>query len=459
MNPFSWQISRRTLLQGAGVSLALPWLEVMAPRSLAATRLSEPPVRMAFLFMPNGVRPGKWLPEKQGPLTNLSPMLQPLQPVKEDIVVLSNLWNQKTLGPDGHYRKVAAWLTGTQITKTMGKDLNANGVSVDQLVAQKLGHLTPLASMELGTQPVRTGVDTIVGYTRVYGGYVSWSSPTTPVPKEIIPQLAFDRLFKMGQTNSGLSGWDPNLPQVQKSLARDDAKLLDLVLEDASRLKKRISMNDRRKMDEYLEAVRSIEQRIEHQMKPLPRWINEGDLGIPRPANGIPRDYAEHVQLMLDIILLAFWTDTTRVSSFMFGNAVSGQNFSFLDGVSSGHHQVSHHRNEEDKMAQYEKIGTWHVQQYSNLLQRMKSLKEGDSTLLDNSMVLFGSALNDGNRHQPQDLPLVLGGSGGKTIQTGRHLASEKNTPLCNLYVSMLHRMGLNVEQFGDSTGPLKALG
>jgi hypothetical protein len=233
--------------------------------------------------------------------------------------------------------------------------------------------------------------------------------------------------------------------------------LLDYVLEDARRLRPRLGRDDQFKMDEYLDSVRAVERRIQFAMEPTPRgWqpsLEDAQVAVPSP--GIPRDFREHVDLMLDLMVLGFQTDATRVASFMFANDVSGRNFSFLDGVKGGHHELSHHENKEEKFQQYERIVTWHVEQYARLLGKLKAVPEGDSTLLDNCMILFGSSMSDGNRHDPDNLPILLGGRAGGTLETGRHLAYKGMVPLCNLYLSMLDRMGVEVESFGDSEGPL----
>jgi hypothetical protein len=462
----NWKISRRAMLKGVGAALSLPLLEVMEPvaqAAPAAIKTAGPrkyPVRMAVLYMPNGVNPHTWAPKGRGRDFELSPTLEPLAPFKEKLLVFTELMNAATNTGDGHYVKTAAFLTGTTITRTTGSDLRCGGVSADQVIAQRIGNLTPLPSLELGIEPVTTGVDTNVGYTRLYGSHISWSTPTTPLAKEINPQLAFDRLFR---SNANARRDDGS----QKSV-------VDLVLADAKRLQSRVGKGDQAKLNEYLEAVRSVEKRIEfegrrqkgeYQEDPLVRTEIE-KLGkriadyYADPARASERsgDHTEHVRLMLDLMVLAFWSDSTRVSTFMFGNAVSGKNFSFLEGVKGGHHQISHHENDKEKLEQYTRIKIWHTAQLAYMLNRMNSIKERDGTLLDNSMVLFGAGMRDGNAHNPHNLPLVMAGRAGGTLATGRHLVYEKDTPLCNLYRSMLARMSTPVDSFGDSTGELAGL-
>jgi hypothetical protein len=469
-------ISRRTVLRGLGAAISLPLLESLAPRAVAAVASAVPtarPVRMAVLYMPNGVNVGAWTPRGAGECFELSPTLSPLNPVKNDLLVFSELMNASAVGGDGHYVKTGGFLTGTTITKTTGKDIRSGAVSMDQLAARRIGRLTPLPSLELGIDPVTSGIDTNVGYTRLYGSHISWATPTMPAAKEINPQLAFDRMFRSNPRAEG-----------------DNRSVLDLVTEDASSLRSKVGGADGAKLDEYLESVRAVEKRIEFNSrqraeekkltpdqllaieameKRIAQYLADPERqkrfaageGGGRRHGGGPESgpaFAEHVRIMLDLMVLAFWSDTTRVSTFMFGNAVSPRNFSFLSGVRGGHHEISHHKNEQANLEQYQRINQWHVEQYAYMLTRMKQIREGDSTLLDNSMVLLGSGMSDGNSHNPRNLPLVLAGRGGGTLATGRHLAYEKKTPLCNLYTAMLERVGAPVDRFGDSTGKLKGL-
>ncbi|QGJ68536.1 Secreted protein containing DUF1552 [Planctomycetales bacterium 10988] len=455
-------IPRRTLLKGLGASLALPWLEAMTPTICSAAQskqLSEPPRRIAYLFMPNGVRPDHWTPPGDGEKWEMTPMLKPLANVKDELILLENLWHEQTTGRNGHWPKVPAWLSGGFVVRTSGRDMDTGNISADQFLAQKIGMRTPLPSLELGVDAAYTGVDNIGGgFTRIYGSHIAWKDPHTPVPKEILPQLAFDRLFRSGTAGPVLSGFNPNTQAVNQSLQRDDNSVLDLVLEDAKSLQRKVSTKDRLKLAEYLESVRAVERQIENSMKPQVRWINEGKYELARPGQGIPEDHQEHVRLMLDIMMLAFWTDSTRIATFMFGNAQTGRNFSFIDGVKGSFHQLSHHRDEPKIRDQYEKIGYWHVEQVAYCLEKMKQLDEGGSSLLDNSMVLFGSSLKDGNRHDNHDLPLVLAGRGAGALRPGRRVRAEVDTPFCNLHLALIQRMGVEIETFGDSTASLKGL-
>ena len=480
-----WQISRRTFLRGAGVSMGLPLLDAMAPLSralradeagvahsgspaLAGRPAGAAPVRMACVYFPNGVWEEAWVPKETGADYKLPSSLEPLADYRSDVLVLSGLDKAKSHGGDGHYAKTANFLTGGLVAKTTGKEINCGGASVDQVAARGVGAATPLASLELGIDPVISGIDSNVGYTRLYGSYISWETATRPVAKEINPRLVYERLFGgsfAGRSAGGSSGQGPATGPAgsgpRDAARRDDFRsLLDLALDDARRLRGRLGRDDQFKLDEYFDAVRSVERRIEfasrsdgRQWQATPGWE-----GQPPPAPGIPHDFREHVRLMLDMIVLAFWSDSTRVSSFMFANDVSGRNFGFIDGVRGGHHEISHHEHNAEKIDAYKKINRWHNEQFAYLLERMRGIREGGGTLLDNSMVLFGCGMSDGNRHDPNNLPILLAGRAGGAIQPGRHVASPKNTPLCNLYVSMLEAMGSQTTSFGDSSGPLAGL-
>lgn len=454
------RISRRAVLKGAGAALSLPFLESLLPRAARAGETSKHPQRMAILYYPNGVFTDAFTPKGRGKDWELSPTLTPLEKYKQDILVLTELMNIKTDTGDGHYVKTGGFLTGTTIKRTTGSDLRSGGVSMDQVAAQRIGNMTTLPSLELGIEPTTTGVDVNVGYTRLYGSHISWSTPTTPVPKEIDPRQAFNRLFKANKQSPASS--------------ESDKSVLDLVLEDAKSLRGKVGSNDQRKLDEYLSSVRSVEQRIEFDAKRRSAEVKEDPLAreaieklgariksaYDDPARVSERrvNHTEQVRLMLDMMVLAFWSDSTRVSTFMFANDVSNKNFTFLEGVKGAHHEMSHHEGKKEKQDSYARINKWHMEQFAYMLEKMKAIKEGDATLLDNSMLLCGSVIRDGNSHNPHNLPLVLAGNAGGTIKTGRHLIYPKNTPLCNLWCSMLNRVGAPVEKFGDGTGELAGL-
>lgn len=448
--------------------MALPWLEAMRPFQLAAGTTSagggapgRPPVRFAALYMANGALMDQWTPKGEGRGFELSPTLSPLTDFKDDLLVLTNLWHRAANTGDGHYVKTGAWLTGTTITRTTGSDLCAGNISLDQAIARRIGNFTPLPSLELGIEPVSTGVDINVGFTRLYGAHIAYSTPTTPLAKEINPKLAFDRLFRSNAA-SRTGGFG------------DDQSVLDLVSEDARRLQRKLGHADQQKLNEYFDSVRAVERRIEFDRErkaaenledslvraEIERLGRSVDL-YQDPARVSERgdNHTEQVRLMLDIMALAFWTDSTRVSTFMFGNSVSGRNFSFLEAGLGSHHENSHHENKDDKKARYQRINQWHVAQCAYLLEKLRGYREGDQSVLDNSMVLFGAGMSDGNAHSPRNLPLILAGGGGGSLNPGRHLVFEKDHPMANLHVALLKRMGVQPEQWADSTGELAGLG
>jgi hypothetical protein len=355
-------ISRRTLLRGAGATLGLPWLEAMTPSIGRASQTAKPPVRMAFLYMPNGAYPATWTPEKSGRDYALTPSLEPLAKLRDKVCVLTNLWNAQTDGGDGHYVKEAAILTSARIKKTQGADLR-NGVSVDQVAAKRVGRLTPLPSLELGVTPVAVGNDAVVGYTRVYGSHISWSAPTTPLARELNPKAVYERLLRAANG----SGADE---------AKLDSLLLDRVLEDANRLRGQVGQEDKGRLDEYLSVMRSLEERLERAAEPGENpWTPRVPLDPGATPTDRPSNHAEHVRLMLDMIAVAFQSDTTRISTFMFGNAVSNVSFRWLDGCSAGHHDVSHHQDKDEKLDEYKIINRWHVEQYAYLLERLSQMQ------------------------------------------------------------------------------------
>ncbi|TWT93055.1 hypothetical protein Pla100_43710 [Neorhodopirellula pilleata] len=451
------QFDRRRFLRGSGVLLGMPFLPSLAradsttssqdqgPTGDEAT--GKPPLRTAFLYFPNGVWEKDWVPTSTGTEYELSPTLKPLEHLRDDVTILSGLDKMHSHGGDGHYAKTANFLTGMPVAKTTGKDISSGGISVDQLIASHRGKQTPLPSLELGTEPVISGIDSNVGYTRLYGSHISWQTPTRPVAKDINPRVVYERLFGKGLQSKGKD-------------TQSYQNLLDYVLEDARQIRGKLGRDDQFKMDEYLDAVRAVEQRIEYAAKhPSRSWEQStNDASIPAPESGTPGDFREHIDVMLDLMVLAFQTDSTRVATFMFANDVSGRGFSFLEGVRGGHHELSHHENKEEKIQQYQRINYWHVEQFVKMLDKMKAIPEGEGTLLDNSMIMFGSSFSDGNRHDPDNLPIVLAGHGGGTIRGGQHLAAQGQVPICNLYLSMLRRHGIDLESFGDSNAEIANL-
>ena len=426
------QLSRRALLRGLGASLALPSLEMMG-----SEKLVNAPKRFCSFFQPNGVYPAAWNVKGLGAGHELSPILSPLKPVLGDFSLIRNLDN---VG-GGHVRMTGSFLTGREIKN------KTNGVSLDQQIAQLVGHRTVLPSIELGTEPPRQG--NASGEPIAYANTVSWSSATTRVSPEINPKVAFDRLFR---NHSG--------PAMKKK-AESRRSVIDLVLDDAKALRRRVGSTDQAKLDEYLESVRAVEIRLEKILNPPePEWVpTSAPEMMERPPAGLPRDRSEHLRLMIDMLVLAFWTDTTRVGTMMTAHGFSRQNFSFLDGVSSDHHGMSHHKNKADAVAEYTKVSRWYIEQFSYFLQRMKSIKEGDSNLLDNSVILYGSGMKDGNGHVRSDLPLIVAGRGGGTLKSGQYLIEKRGTKHANLLHTLGLAMGLEQDRFNNaSTGIIDGL-
>jgi len=442
-----WQLPRRSFLKGLGTAMALPMLEAMAPGvSLAAAigTPAGPPRRMAFVFVPNGANMADWTPKTVGSDFELPLILEPLKAVQRDLLVLSGLAQDKARphgdGGGDHARGSATFLTGCQPRKTYGADIRV-GVSVDQVAAAAIGKSTRLPSIELGCDRGQQAGNCDSGYSCAYSFNISWKTESTPMPAEVHPRLAFDRLFTNGKKG------ESDESRIRRE--RYERSILDFVMEDANRLKTGLGPTDRHKLDEYLTAVRELELRIEQSEKfaaTLPDYA--------KPKAGIPKDYEQHVRLMFDLLTLAFQSDTTRISSFILAHDGSNRPYPFIQ-VSEGHHDLSHHGNDEAKKAKIAKINRFHITQLAYFLEKLKSIKEGDGTLLDNCMIVYGSGIGDGNRHNHDNLPVLLAGKGGGTIQTGRHVRYDRETPMNNLFLSMLDRIGAPVDRLGDSTGRL----
>jgi len=422
----------------------------MAPAvSKAATALESAagsPKRMAFVYIPNGANMADWTPSTLGTDFELPLILQPLKAVQEDLLVVSGLAHDKARpngdGAGDHARASATFLTGCQARKTQGADIRV-GVSVDQFAAARVGKQTRFASLELGCDRGKQVGNCDSGYSCAYSFNVSWKTGSTPMPPEVDPRQVFDRLFGSGTHNESIKN---------KALRDEYQKsVLDFVLDDARRLKANLGYTDRRKLDEYMTAVRELEQRIEKAREfgsVLPEYSK---------PTGIPKDYEQHVRLMYDLLTLALQTDQTRIASFIMAHDGSNRNYPSI-GVSDGHHDLSHHGNDTVKKQKIAKINQFHITQFGYFVQKLKSIKEGEGTLLDNCMIVYGSGIGDGNAHNHDELPVLVAGKGGGTIQTGRHIRYPRNTPMTNLYVSMLEGLGVHTERIGDSTGRLPNL-
>lgn len=449
-------LSRRTLLKGFGTAIALPWLESMSFAAVGGEALTlglsaKPPVRTAFVYLPNGMHMSHWKPALTSGATNLvaPKIFEPVAKYMDQTTIISGLSlrgaESRGDGPGDHARSVAAFLTGAHPRKTQGSNIH-NGVSVDQVAASKIGHLTRFPSLELGTESSAQAGRCDSGYSCAYTSNISWRTPTSPMAKEMDPSAVFERLF------GSSSQYESETARLQRKTRRKS--ILDFVRRDAKNLQFQLSATDRHKFDEYMFSIRDIEKRLGNIDKLAEPEIDVSD--FQRPL-GVPASYAEHVKLMLDMMAMAFQTDSTRVVSFMFANAGSNRSYREI-GIKGGHHDISHHGNAIAKQRQISKINRFHMGLFVHLLDRLSSIREGDSTLLDNSMILYGSGISDGNKHTHKNLPIAIFGRGGGTINAGRHIRVRGGTPLTNLYCSMLDRAGAKVESFSDSNGRIAEL-
>lgn len=418
--------------------------------------MGKGPLRFACLYMPNGVNKDHWTPTGFGENFELSRTLQPLANVKQDIIVLNELVNKGSMfpGAEGHFAKTANIMTCRPILKTLGDNINSGGISFDQLIAQQKGQDTLFDSLQYGMERVNSGICGATGFTRLYAASISWKSPTQPCTREIDPRMAFDRLFR---------GVMPVAKQRDETWKQS---VLDLVKDDASSLQRKLGRADQDKLEEYLESIRSLEKRIENEDKlktfeeQITPEIRKELVGLNMRIDEFKEqfvgvDATEKFRQMLDIMALAFWSDATRVITYMFGNAASGRNFSFLPGVHGSHHQISHHQNLPGALEEYRKINEYYVAQYAYFLEKLRCIPDGDGNLLDNAMIMFCSGLRDGNSHNPRNLPVVVAGKAGGKLKTGQNLQFAKDTPLANLYLSMARVMDVKLNDFADSTGEL----
>ncbi|MCS6852305.1 MAG: DUF1552 domain-containing protein [Gemmataceae bacterium] len=435
-------ISRRTFLRGSGVALGLPLLECMLPVGFAADPPVKPPLRLAWIYFPNGMVREFWTPQGSGRGFQFNKTNAPLAAVREHVTLITNLAHDKARpngdGPGDHAREGATYLTGVQAKKTGGKDIYL-GISIDQVIARHVGRETRLPSLELGTEPSRREGRCDSGYSCIYLSNISWRSPTQPSGVEISPRRAFDRLF-------GIPGEEGRRFQER---AADRQSVLDFVAEDANRLRRQLGANDRRKLAEYLESVRALEKQIA-QMTSLPPVAVAAD----RRPEAEPPDFVSHIRLMYDLILLAWQTDVTRVVTYMLANSQTNRVYSNL-GVKSGHHQLTHSTGQE---AEIQKIDQFQIEELARFIAKLRDTPEGTGSLLDHCLITFGSGLGDGRTHDHHDIPVVVAGHAGGAVPGGRCIALNAETPMCNLFVTTAQLAGLKLDRFGDSTGPLPEL-
>src|SRR5918994_2580894 len=441
-------LSRRTVLRGFGAARALALLDGMVPALTALSRTAAAGARrMAVVYTPNGMMMPDWTPKGEGSGFEFSPILRSLEPYRDSLVVLSGLedkygWPQADEGAGDHARASATFLTGVHVKKTEGADIRG-GISMDQVAARTLGNETQLASLELALESVELLGACDAGYSCAYANTISWRTPTTPMPMENDPRAVFERLFGGSDSTDAAA----RLARIQK-----DRSILDSVRERVSGLQRELGPRDRAKLAEYLEAVRDVERRItkaeEQSARELPI--------VERPA-GVPSSFEEHARLMFDLLTLAFQTDMTRVSTFMLGREVSSRAYPEI-GVPDAHHPTSHHQNDPEKLAKLSKINVFHTQQFAYFVEKMRATSDGDGSLLDHSMLLYGSAISDSNVHMHDNLPLVLVGGAAGRIKGGRHVVFPKGTPVTNLFLNMLDKLGVPSDTIGDSTGRLENL-
>ncbi len=445
-------LPRRTFLRGLGACIGLPLLECMLPKSILAAGANglaagAAPKRAIFVYMPNGMDMENWTPKTLGANYDLPSILSPLAAHRDKVSVLSGLAhvNARPLG-DGagdHARANACFLTGVHPRKTAGADIHV-GASADQVAAQQIGKATRLSSLELTCDVSSKQAGSCdSGYACAYQNSISWRTENTPMPPLVDPRLVFERLFGIED--------DPDLARGRALRKASRKSILDLVRGDAKNLQKQLGATDRRKMDEYLTSLRETEVAIEHHAKfkmPIP------PSSLTKP-DGVPVNLSEHLRLMYDLLAVAMQTDSTRIATFMVLREGSNQAYPFID-ITEGHHELSHHGENAAKKAKIAKINQYHIEHFANFLGKLRGMKEGNGTVLDNSMIVLGSAIADGHRHQHDELPVLLCGGGTGSLSPGRHVRYARETPMTNLYLSMFERMGVKADRFGDSTGVLK---
>ena len=440
-------IPRRTFLRGLGTLVALPVLNSLLPARARAATVASHPQRVAWVYVPNGANMVDWTPAATGTGYEMPGILQPLAAHRGKFSILTGLANHQgdELGDGGgaHARASASFLTGVHPRKTAGSDIRT-GISCDQIAANQIGDQTRLPSLELSCDGGQRAGSCDSGYSCIYQFNLSWRSETQPMLPEVNPRAAFERLFGNGDPAASLAA--------STRRTRNHQSLLDYVLDDAHRLEKRLDTADRRKLDEFLTSVRELERRMARAAEfPTPAAPD----GVAAPE--MFETYEQHMQLMYEVMALAFQTDSTRIATFIVAHDGSNRPYPTI-GIRDGHHDLSHHRNDEEKKKKLARINRYHAAQFARFLDRLKSIPEGDGTLLDNCVIQYGSALSNGNEHTPENLPILLAGGGGGRLATGQHLRVDEKTPMTNLYRSVLDHVGVHTEKIGDSTGKLEAL-
>jgi len=439
-------LSRRTLLRGIGTAIALPALDAMAPAMNSSKIPGKTPVRMAFVYVPNGLDMRHWTPTEEGAFTGELPrILRPLEPLRNEFNILSNLTQNggRALldGAGDHGRCCGSYLTGVHVKKTM-VDIKA-GISCDQIAANQIGLATLFPSLQVGLEDARQAGDCDSGYSCAYTNNLSWKSETQPLPPLLDPRAMFERLFGKGPVLS---------PEARARQAKYRRSVLDHVTADTKKLQGDLGPTDRRKLDEYLSSIREIEKQLEKAEGENARI----DPGMPKPY-GVPADFAEHFRLMSDMITVAFQADMSRIVTFLVTREGTSRPYREI-GIADGHHPLTHHQGKLELLDKVTKINEYHMQQFAAWMMRLKSIKEGDASILDNSMIVYGAGLSDGNRHTHEDLPVMVMGRGGNHFKGGRRITYRKETPISNLYLTMMDRLGVQTDDFGDSTGRVDGL-